>query len=251
MKKILFLTLILSATVGAFDFSQADQFFAKRENNPSAIASAKALYQQALDTSSNKDEILYAMEQFGKLSYYEGDLLTPKSDSGKRVEIFSKCMDNADKIQNIKPGAFYYWKTACMALWGKSANWFSVAWRLSDLKDLINKGLALGDSYEGGGMERVVANIQVRSPSISGLLDYNAALLHINSAIAKGPQYYGAYIVKAEILKALGRENEGVTLLEATKRDLETRVRNNQLPKGLEPESKMFLLGVKAALAGN
>ena len=251
MKKVLFIALALSTAVAAFDFSQADQFFANREKNPSAIASAKALYQQALDTSGNKDEVLYAMEQFGRLSYYEGDLLTPQSDSNKRVEIFSKCMDNADKIQNIKPGAFYYWKTACMALWGKSASWFSVAWRLSNLKDLINKGLTLNDSYEGGGMERVVANIQVKSPSISGLIDHNAALIHINSAIAKGPQYYGAYITKAEILKALGREDEGIKLLEATKRDLEGKIRNNQLPKGLEPESKMFLLGIKAALAGN
>lgn len=251
---LLTLALALSASANAFDFSQADALFKQRENNATAIGQARALYQDGLNSQS-KDEKAYAAQQLGRLAYYEGELLTAEDSHSKRVEIFSQCMDDMDKAGPSIIGdtaQHFYWKTVCMALWGRSASKLSVLWRLSELKELMKHGLEVDSNYEGGGMHRVVATIKVRTKSMSwlpgGLYDLQGALTHIDQAIAKGPNFYNAYVVKAEILKNLGRDDEALALLEKTKRELEAKVRGSRLPEGFEPESRAFLKQIRNAL---
>jgi len=244
------LTILFSTSLSAFDFNEANNHFSQRENNPSAIAKARSLYEQGLNSSS-KSEQLYAVEQLGRLAYYEGDLLTPQSESSKRVKIFDQCLEYVETINPSKFGkteAYYYWKTTCLALWGRAAGMFSAAGRLGELKDNMKQGLELDSNYAGGGLHRVIANIKLHASWLSGLQDRPGALVQIELAIQKGPQFYNAYLSKAEILRALNNDGEALQVLETAKKELERLARNNQLPAGYEPESKVFLKQIKEAL---
>ncbi len=245
------LTVLIGASANAYDFSKADALFKQRDNNLSAIAQARGLYEQALNSSSSKEDLMHAVERLGKLAYYEGDLLLAQNESSKRAQVFSKCLEYVESIspaQIGKTGAYFYWKTACLALWGRAAGMFAAAGRLGELKESMKQGLALDPDYAGGGMDRVIATINLRASWLSGLQDYNAALEHINKAVVKGPQYFNVYIVKAEILKALDRDNEALVVLETAKRELEKLIATNNLPTDLEAESRIFLKQIKTAL---
>lgn len=250
------LALALSAfsvNTWAFDFSQADAAYAAREDNLGNIATARAIYQQAL-TGTQGDELIHAADQLGRLAYYEGDLLTDEGDHDRRIDIFQQCQDDIEAISPDKIGkevpAYYYWKAACTALWGKSASKFSVLGRVGALKDAMQKGLALDPNYAGGGMHRVIAAVYIKSKIMSflGLYDPAKALEHVNNAIRLGPEYYNAYLVKAEVMKELGESDAGLEFLTNKKRELERRVRNKTLPAGLEPESKAILKQMTKAM---
>jgi tetratricopeptide (TPR) repeat protein len=263
MRRLSFLLLVLLSlslpALAAIDFSTADALFAQRENSPSNIAQARGLYQEALKSGQGR-ELVHAMEQLGRLAYYEGELLTPEDDHGKRVAIFQQCQDDVEKISPSKLGkevaAYYYWKAACLALWGKSASSWSVPGRLGSLEDAMNKGLALDPSFEGGGMHRVIGSVYLKSkglrwiPGLWRFFDPNKALEHIEMAVRIGPQYYVAWLTKAEVLKELGRSDEGLKLLQDKKRELELLKRANNLPSGLEAESKLVLRQMSNVMAG-
>lgn len=246
----------LSASA-AVDFSAADALFAQREGNLENIRNARSLYRSALDTGQGQ-ELVHAMEQLGKLAYYEGELLTAADNHDRRVEIFQQCQDDVEKISPAKIGrevpTYYYWKAACIALWGKSASSFRVPGRLGTLEEAMIKGLALDPSYEGGGMHRVIGTVYLKSktlrwiPGLSRFYDVDKALQHIDMAVKIGPQYYAAWLTKAEVLKELGRGEEGLLLLQSKKRELEMLRRNNTLPTGLEPESKIILRQMSEAM---
>ena len=246
------LTVFVGTSAAAYDFSEADALFKQRENNLGAISKARGLYEQALSGSS-KEDLMHAVERLGKLAYYEGDLLLSQDESSKRKQIFSKCLEHVESINPSKigkTGTYFYWKTACLALWGRAAGMISAAGRLGELKDSMRQGLEFDAEYAGGGMHRVVATIHLRASWLSGLQNYEKALLQINEAIAKGPEYFNVYVVKAEILKALDRDNEALQVLETAKRELEKLERAKQLPANLEPETRVFLKQIKEALRG-
>ncbi len=255
MKKVQFLvaalfTVLICTAAVAHDFSEADAAFALREDS-STIAKTRGLYEQALNSSASKEDLLHAVERLGKLAYYEGELLLSQDDSSKRKQIFSKCLEYVENINPAKIGKsenYFYWKTSCLALWGRAAGMISAAVRLGELKDNMKQGLEFNTDYAGGGMHRVVATIHLRASWLSGLQDYEKALVQINEAAQKGPEYFNVYVVKAEILKALDRGNEALVVLETAKRELEKLIRAKQLPVNLGPESKIFLNQIKAAL---
>jgi tetratricopeptide (TPR) repeat protein len=255
MKKIQILvgalfTVFLGTSAVAYDFSEADTLFAQREDS-STIAKTRALYEKALSSSASREDLLHAVERLGKLAFYEGELLTSQDDSSKRKQIFSKCLDYVENVNPSKigkTGIYFYWKTSCLALWGRAAGMLSAAGRLSELKDNMKQGLEFDMDYAGGGIHRVVATIHLRASWLSGLQDYEKALVQINEAVKKGPEYFNVYLVKAEVLRALNRNNEALVVLENAKRELEKLVRANKLPLNLEPESKVFLKQIKFAL---
>ena len=235
----------------AYDFTAADSLFAKRESNLSNIAKARTLYEQALNQVSGEEKV-YAAEQLAKLAYYEGELLTSEDNDSKRVDIFQKCQDDMEKVspaqmEGQEYAAYYYWKSACMALWAKSASSFAVLGRVADLEAAMLRGAEVDGSYDGGGVHRVMASVYLKSkamrwiPGLSRFYDPKKALVHINQAINYGPEFYNAYLVKAEIIKELKQKREGLDLLKSKQEELARRVKNNTLPEGLEPESKAVL----------
>jgi hypothetical protein len=250
--------LLSLPALAALDFSAADALFAQREDNASNIAQARTLYQKALQEGQG-EELIHAMDRLGKLAYYEGELLTAENDHGKRVAIFQQCQDDVEKINPANFGkenpTYYYWKAACIALWGKSASSIKVPGRLGSLEEAMNRGLAVDETFAGGGMHRVMGSVYLKSeslwwiPGLSRFYDPDKALVHIEKAIKFGPEHYISYLTKAEILKKLGRSGDGLKLLQEKKRELEGKKRNNTLPAGLEPESKIVLRQMSNAMA--
>src|SRR5258706_4418025 len=104
MKKFFTLIWLFALPLSAgFDFSVADSLFAERENNPSKITEARAIYRRALNEAKG-DDLVRAMDYLGKLAYYEGDLLTAENNHDKRVQIFQQCQDDVEKISPQKLG---------------------------------------------------------------------------------------------------------------------------------------------------
>ncbi len=236
----------LSNVAMAYDFSRADRLFAARENSPANIAQARTLYAAALGQVQGQ-ELIYAVERLAKLAYYEGDLLTSPDDKDKRAGIFTQCQEYVDHINpnNIhsETAVYYYWKTACLALWGESVSQWTAMFHVNELKGLLADGLRVDPNYEGGGMHRLAAAIYVRSTNMRlvGLYDPAAALTHINAAIAVGPEYFNAFLLKGMILKALDRNDDALAVLTTAKRQLEQKLATNSVQEDLLPESKVFL----------
>jgi tetratricopeptide (TPR) repeat protein len=259
MPRICFvLSLVFGVHALAFDFTEADKFFAQRENSSANIAKARAIYQRAL-TQADTQERVYAMGQLGKLAYYEGDLMTPEDEHSRRVSIFQKCQDDVDAISPSKigrdTGTYHYWRATCIALWGKSASRLSVPFRAGNMRDSMAKGLSVDKTYEGGGTYRLMGAVYVKSkalsylPGLGDLYNPSKALEYIDEAIRIGPEYHNAYLYRAEVLKELGRKDEGRSYLIAKKNKLAALVSARTLPQGLEPESKLILRQMESALA--
>jgi tetratricopeptide (TPR) repeat protein len=249
--------LVLSQAAFAFDMSSADAAFAKRENNPAAIAEARAGYRAALKAGSAQEK-RYAAERLGRLAYFEGDLMTPENDEGKRKQIFGECLSDVEAINPSQVGSsieYHYWKAVCTAFWCKAAGKFASLGKVGALKDALRNAeemdKARTTSYEGGGIHRVLAGIYIgsRAMSLFGLYDPEAALVHINKALALGPSHYNAYVIKADVLETLGQRSAAFALLEDARRDLKQAIKDSKLPAGYEPEARLMLPVINARLS--
>lgn len=248
------LCLCACSAFAGFDFSSADTLYAQRENSLERIAEARAIYRKALSDAKGDDRV-YAMQRIGALAYYEGELLTSEDNHKKRVKIFEQCLDDVKKISPEELGKevpnYYLWKAACLALWGKSASSLSVVGHLDSLERAMRNGLALNERFEGGAMHRLMGSVYLKSemlwwiPGLNRFYNPEKALKHINISIEMGPQYYDSYLTKAEILKKLGRSDEGLQFLQMKKREFDRK----PLPYGLEPESKIILRKMTEAIS--
>lgn len=203
----------------------------------SAIASAKASYRKAL-THGQRAEKIYAAEQLGKLAYYEGDLLSGKKEHKKCVKVFEECMNDMEYVNPKligKNATYYLFKGMCLGFWGQSKGTFAAARRVSELKSLIQEGLNFDANYEAGGLNRLYAAVYIKS-KLMGLYDLDMALKRIDRSIELGPNYYNNYLIKAEILKEMGKEAEAFKLLS----QIDAKLRSTPLPLGLEPETKLI-----------
>lgn len=235
--KLLLATLLFSSLSFAFDFSSADAFFKNREGNFTAISDAKASYRKAL-TESRKEDKIYAAQQLGKLAYYEGDLLLGEKEHTKRVKIFEECMNDMEHVNLKAVGknpTYYLFKAMCLGLWGKSKGMFAAARRVGELKSLIQDGLSVDADYDAGGLSRLYAAVYIQS-KLMGLYDLEGALKRVNRSIELGPNYYNSYLIKAEVLKEMGKNDEAIKLLT----QIDQKIRSTPLPVGLEPETKLI-----------
>ncbi len=239
---------LFSLSASAFDFRVADAAFDARENNRGNIAKARNIYASALDSpNANAQERLHAMERRGRLDYYEGDLLLSEDDSDARLAIFGGCLEAVEKIP--KGPQYYYWKLACTGLYAKSAGHLERIGIAFKLQSIIDDGIKYAASYEGAGVYRVAAGIYMNSAGrVFGLYDPDKALVYIDIALKKGPQYSNAILMKAGILKILERRSEGLQLLQDAKENLEDMISDHKLPAGLEPETKVIAGKIKDAL---
>ncbi len=260
MKQIMVISIAVLFSTFSFaehDFSAAEKEFAMRSNSKEGrehIAKAKKLLTPVLEDkkSSDKDK-LKAMELLGKLAYYEGELLTPETDTGARDKIFDTCANQAETLSKIevvskldpskktKTGEYYYWRSVCLALKAKTASTFAKLGIVGPLKRALSGGLELGDHYEGGGIYRTAAGIHIKSSGrVFGLYDTELALKEIDKAIVIGPTHYNAFLIKAQVLRELGRKDEANDLLKKKVAELKA-LPEEKYPAGFVPETKEFL----------
>lgn len=226
---IVFVATAFSASALAYDFSKADTLYQKREDLAS-LNQARAEYELALQSGSlTNDEKVYAVESASRLDYYQGLVVT---DIESQKTIFGKCME---RVESIKPGvvpatpAYYYWKGTCMASWGRANGVLVSLNRSKELVEVLTAGKALDSTYEGGGFDRVLSAVFLRLPAInpfgpSG--DKQKAFAYSDAAVsaaayggaadpatATGDYFFNVYEFRAEILEALGKKAEAISLL--------------------------------------
>lgn len=228
MRFILF-SFSLTLFAQTADFSKADALFVQRENNLTVIAEARALYEDILNNTANNADRLRAMNQLGRLAYYEGELLTPLEDTAKRMDIFARTQLQAEQAGSA------YWKALSLALWCQSAGSVSAWWYLDDFKNLMQRALTEDQTTDGGGIFRLLAAVYVRSKDLESYGLYNPALAleWVEKAIILGPQYLSVYWIKAQVLKELGRADEAFLWLKTT-------LENFKSTPDFEPENKII-----------
>ncbi|MEI6806173.1 MAG: hypothetical protein WCK49_06660 [Myxococcaceae bacterium] len=229
--------LFLLSTAYAADFSKADALFAQRENNFDAIHQARALYQDVLYNDGDQTEQMRAMNQLGKLAYYEGELLTPMDDSSTRKSIFAQNQEYAEHVGSA------YWKALSLALWCQSASSAEAWWYLDDFKAAANLAFENDVIVNDGGIFRLLAGVYIKSTELEsyGLYDPKLALEYANKAIELGPNQLEAYWIKANVLRELKQP-------EAAKQLLENILETFHSTPELEPENKVISERIKKEL---
>lgn len=264
MRRITIGVLLLSlASYASVELEQADKDFALRANSKDGkehMDKAQKAYTDVLkDPKSNDADKLHAAARLGRLAYYRGDLLTSKDDHKARVEIFRQCVSDMDAIESIhvknpkdpnklEPTPEYrYWRATCLALQAKSSGAFAKLGLIGPLKTALKEGLEQGDDYADGGIDRVAAAVYINSAGrIFGLYHPEEALKLINKAVEKGPHHYNAYLIKADVLRELGKNTEADEVLRHALDKLEP-LKEDQYPADLKPETREYLRLLKAA----
>ncbi len=234
--RLILSSLLLVCVAHAADFSKADALFAQRENNLSVIHQARALYENILYHTGDRVEQLNAMDQLGRLAYYEGELLTPMEDKKTRMAIFTKTQEYAEAVGSA------YWKALGLALWSQSAGMVAGWWYLDDFKAAFKRALVEDVHTDDGGIFRLLAALYVQSVvlEIYGLYNPRLALEYANRAVELGPQRADVYLLKAHVLKTLGRGDEA-------KQVLKNALEQFSSAADLGPENNIFLERIKAA----
>ncbi len=224
----------------AADFSKADEFYAKRENNLEAIHEAMAIYRDILNQSEDLETKIRALTFVGRLAFYEGELLTPGDNSDRRMEIFAALQTDAEQAGSS------YWKALALGLWCRSAGVAAAWWYLGDLKDALNKALLEEAHVEEGGIYRILAGLYSANSALSiyELYDLDLALQYANQAVTLAPHRLDALLVKSYVLNKSGKTDEAAALLQESIARFSNRT-------DLSPENKIYLQKVQQKLEGH
>lgn len=241
----------------------AEILFLKRADSVENVHAAKKMYANIITGHHSTEERLIAMEMYGRLAVYEGEIAREVLDtsSKKVVQIFDECVDMTDHISPEKIGKdsaeYTYWRAACIGLWAASVGKLKLLSktgrsRMSDLQPLIRLGQTKFKAYDGYGFNRIEAGMHIRSKFlvICNLYDPKLSLQLVEEALAVGNDNYMTYILKAETLIALGHLSESRAVLEEGIASLESRLvdKRNPIPEYLLAENQIFLKRMREQL---
>ena len=255
-------------------FDQADGIFAQRENNLAKISEARKAYKQILGTVDGEDRV-YEVEQLGKLAFYEGEHLTSLDrNPGRRTEIFADCRDFVESIADMTEARtqYHFWKLQCTAFWVQSAPLLSRLAQIGSIKRYFNSivgenveplaSAGIDVRYQGGGIYRVIAGIikdDLSSLIRSEFPNRAKAIDLADKAIAAtaypgdenaGASYYSNYRGRGDVLNKMGRPAEAKVALTKYIEEIDELIAGNELPVGLEAETKAEQVMMKSILAG-
>ncbi len=254
---------LLPQIVLAADFGRANELFERRGEGKAIISQAKDAYGAAL-AGADRSEVLFAVDRLGRLAYYEG-LITPESDSSDRKVFFKRCWDDLENLvapEKIGENAeYYYWKGVCMAQWAKANGIASSLSKSGELVRTIEKGMALDDSFEGGGFHRLGAAVYQSLPTVNPFgptYDLNKSLDWSNVAIASaaypgaeipetatGDYYYNVYEYRAIALDRKGDRPGAIRTLELAIK----RIEQGDVAEDRVPETEAHLTVLRQVLA--
>ncbi len=249
---LILITVFNSIGALAFDFSDADKHFVKRENSQEDVKQAMELYDAALSRVSG-DDLVYAVGQIAHLDYYKGDILTNSGDSTTREEIFSHCLDKVELISssniNQEVGAYYYWKAACRAMWAQAVGTRAMPF-IKELRQNLYRGMEVGPTYMRGGIYRIAAAVFTVDERLSwfNLYSPERSIEFIDTSLEQATDIYFAYSIKAFALKALNRNDEAIQLLQEKIAALSKSINDNTLDPSYAPENKFELERMKGLL---
>lgn len=97
-----FVTLLLvSSNILAASFDEADELFDRRGEGSEIIEKATRTYENLLKTNLPQEDVIYAVEQIGKLQSLRGQMI-PEAQIRKRKPFFARCLEAAEKIAPSK-----------------------------------------------------------------------------------------------------------------------------------------------------
>ncbi len=279
------MSLALGQIANGADFATADRLYAQRENNRAAIAQARSEYQQLLNSATNTNDKIRAAEQLGRLALYEGEMLTPKSDSATRRAIFGDCWCRSTSlfsrtcnepgwVEKISPAAigqrisaYYYYRGMCIGYWGEASNVLEQAAFSGALREAVNGGIEIAgqnaesSAYEGGAVHRVAANVWSNPLARAvGLYDIKKAYAQVEKALAApangsqdpGSLYFDNHRSKIIVMKQLnsdepseGWKDKAIAFANETLLDMTDRIDQDQIPASRVPEFKVIYDHIK------
>lgn len=255
---LVWFSILLTAN-GAFSHELLDKAyteFTQRDQGRAHIKIAKKAYWNVL--SNQHEELtdrLEALDKYARLTVYQNEI-SKKSlgiDNKKAAKAFEKCIKATDYFSPRKIGkptaAFTYWRSMCIGLWAanvSSARVIMSAGRIREMSDLVSVGMADYEDFDDYGFGRIQAGMYIRSKMLAmfGLYNPAKAIEIIDRSLAQ-TTIFMSYVLKAEALMELNRKAEALSLLKEAEQTLVLKLRNDELPKDLVAENKIFLQTIR------
>lgn len=253
----------LGRTALAAKFELADALFERRAEGRAVIAEARTAYSSQLESSS-VGERTYALDMMSRLTYFEGFLI-PESQKESRKAVFERCL--ADLEAYLSPAQigetpeFFYWKGVCLASWADANGIASSLKRSAELIRLIEKGIEVDSTFEGGGFYRLGAVVYQELPPVNPFgptYDLQKSLSYAELAIASpaysgaldpitatGDYFFDVYVYLAKALKRDGQAARARVVLQ----DAIARIEQGDTAADRLPETAAHLEKLQKTLA--
>lgn len=253
------LAFFISLTAFAYDFTAADELFARRDESPQVLAEARSAYKFIVPQVVGAEKI-YAVEQLARLSYFEG-VTSKNPEHIKKVAMEAYDMLEIIRVvDGVTPAHYYYWKAACLAAWIKETGVLSALSRTKEIVDLVEKGIATDPTYEGGGFHRIGSAVYARLPVINPLgpkQDLVRAEQYLNKALnapayagaeypatSTGDYYFEVFEAQADILVKRNKRADAIAVLKAAIQ----RIDDGDFSPEREPEARGQRANLQRAL---
>ena len=233
-------------------------------------------YTNLLNAATDMDFKVRAVEQLGRLTEYKAKAYTP--NAAAKARLYAKCWcTKRENIVNsfllptavalkgnskcIRAGfvgaiastnksAYHYTKLLCMARWGESTGNKAVVFAFRNLlKKTMKNATSVAQSYEGGGIGRVVAGIRSNAKAKAiGEYDLVDARTRINESKKYDVEkaYYENQFVDANILEVEGKKDQAKRVRKRIVSKIEEAIDEEELERA--PENILILKAVKKQL---
>jgi hypothetical protein len=252
------------ANVGADQIPDvAEQLFAARGSSPNATHQAIAAYRQLFTRPLSLINQHHVARRLAHL-YAFAALEIPVYRMQERLVVYEGCLDVTPHLQRtgrvLGMVDYYFWHSACLTLWSEARGEQTLMKRAGEIMQLVEAGLGLEPTYEGGGFDRLMAELYVRLPvrnpyGPSGSLPL--ARHHIRQSLTSGPDerstvpelasgdyYYESYYIYAKTMITCGERESAKTLLRLALQ----RIDDGDINPEREPETKLAARGLKDLL---
>lgn len=265
-----------SYSLRAVDFGEADRLFDERGVGEEAVQRAVSAYEGLAAVAEGK-ELVYAVEQIGRLDTYLGEWIGDGQRTDDRIKLYEHCGSMIERIRPEALGfatpAYYYFKALCLASWGKAmrekgyAYWIKALQSSKALKSAHDGLLALGEDqalYEGGGVYRVFGVVYYNlPPSNAALTDFKQDYVKAEEYLKKslrasahpdssdpdwdtGEYYISTHYYLADLYSVTQRPNEARQVAEGALALYEDETR---APAKRAPENAVGIRNLRALLA--
>lgn len=242
------------------DLKQADTLFEVRSRGLDEIHQAKSLYLKIVKDKKAPNEMrTYALDRYGRLAVYEGEVAKVSLGVNDAAEIFRKCLDATDYLRPKKSSdmtaEYAYWRSMCIGLWAANANKFDITMHVkrvtSELPQLLEIGMQRFRRYDDYGFNRIKAGMYIRSKLLVAFNLYHPewSLDLLTESIKDGCDNYMTYILLAETFDALGDRARARETLESAIDELKQKMVSGTIPSILKAENDVFLLKMYVLLA--
>ncbi len=253
-----------SSSVGADQIPDvAEQLFAARGSSPQATHQAIAAYRQLLTRPLSILEQHHVAKRLAHL-YAFAALEIPMYRMQERLVIYEGCLDVTPHLARtgriLGMVDYYFWHAACLTLWSEARGEQTLMKRSGEIMQLVESGLELESTYEGGGFDRLMAELYVRLPvrnpygpagslplarhhirqSLTSAPDERSA----SPELASGDYYYESYYIYAKTMITCGERESARTLLRLALQ----RIDDGDVNPEREPETILAARGLKDLL---